>query len=95
MNQIGKEEILNLVEYYKFKSPCDVKILIDLIICTAEGCMRGREDLDIVKTQEIVTEFKCMISYDFIQNENKPTIVLIHGYGVNRKMWQPQLDFFE
>ena len=35
----------------------------------------------------------CMISYDYIQNENKPTVVLIHGYGVNRKMWQPQLDF--
>lgn len=35
----------------------------------------------------------CMISYDFIQNENKPIVVLIHGYGVNRKMWQPQLDF--
>lgn len=35
----------------------------------------------------------CMIFYDFIQNKNKPTVVLIHGYGVNRKMWQPQLDF--
>lgn len=61
MNQIGKEEILNLVEHYKFKNPCDVKILIDIIICTAEGCMRGGEDLDIVKTQVIVTQFKCMM----------------------------------
>jgi AcrR family transcriptional regulator len=61
MNQIGKEEIFNLVEYYKFKSPCDVKILLDLILYTAEGCMRGREELDIVNTQEIITEFKCMM----------------------------------
>jgi TetR/AcrR family transcriptional regulator len=61
MNQIGKEEILNLVEFYKFKSPCDVKILLDLIICTAEGCMLGGEDLDILKIQKIVTEFKCMM----------------------------------
>lgn len=35
----------------------------------------------------------CKIFYDFIENENKLTIVFIHGYGVNRKMWQPQLDF--
>lgn len=26
-----------------------------------EGCMRGREDLDVAKTQEIITEFKCMM----------------------------------
>ena len=35
----------------------------------------------------------CIIYYDFIQNGNKPTVVLIHGFGVNRKMWQPQLNF--
>lgn len=35
----------------------------------------------------------CSISYDFIENEGKPAVVLIHGFGVNRKMWQPQLDF--
>lgn len=34
----------------------------------------------------------CKISYDFIHNENATTIVLIHGYGVNGKMWQPQMD---
>lgn len=61
MNQIGKEEILNYIELYKFKDPCDVKVLFDLIFCAAEGCMRGREDLDIVKINEIVIEFKCMM----------------------------------
>jgi len=35
----------------------------------------------------------CLISYDFIHKGNKPTVVLIHGLGVDRKMWQPQLDF--
>jgi pimeloyl-ACP methyl ester carboxylesterase len=35
----------------------------------------------------------CVISYDFIKKDNAPTIVLLHGYGVNRKMWRPQLDF--
>lgn len=35
----------------------------------------------------------CTISYDLIQNIDKPAVVLIHGFGVNRKMWQPQIDF--
>lgn len=35
----------------------------------------------------------CKLSYDFIHNENAPTVVLIHGYGVNGKMWQSQTDF--
>jgi len=61
MNQIGKEEILNLVEYNKFKNPNDVKILLDLILNTAEGCMRDIEDLNMVKTNEIITEFNCMM----------------------------------
>jgi TetR/AcrR family transcriptional regulator len=61
MNQIGKEEILNFIELYKFKDTCDVKILFDLILYAAEGCMRGREDLDIVKISEIVIEFKYMM----------------------------------
>ena len=61
MNELGKEEILNLVEYDKFKNPRDVKVLLDLIICTAEGCMRGIEDLNVVKTQESVSEFKDMM----------------------------------
>lgn len=61
MAQIGKEELLNLVEYDRFKSSSDVNTLINIILSAAEGCMRGREDLDIVKTQEIITEFKCMM----------------------------------
>lgn len=61
MTQVGKEEILNLVEYDRFKSSSDVKVLIDIILYMAEGCMRGQEDLNIVKMQEIITEFKCMM----------------------------------
>ena len=35
----------------------------------------------------------CNLSYDYIEKVGASTVVLIHGYGVNRKMWQPQLDF--
>ena len=61
MTQNGKEEILKLVNYNKFKSKSDVKILLNIILYMAEGCMRGREDLDIVKIQEIITEYKGMM----------------------------------
>jgi len=61
MNQIGKEEILNLIEYDRFKNSCEVKVLLNIILSMAEGCMRGGEDLDTVKTQEIITEFKSMM----------------------------------
>ena len=42
--------------------------------------------------KEIISN-NCLISYDFIQTGKEPTVVLIHGFGVNRTMWQPQLDF--
>ncbi len=42
--------------------------------------------------KSIVTN-NCRVFYDFIPNENKPTVVLLHGYGINLKLWQPQLDF--
>ena len=61
MKQTGKEEILHLVDYDKFKNSSDVKILLDIILYMAEGCMRGREDLDIVKIQEIITEYNRMM----------------------------------
>jgi hypothetical protein len=61
MTQMGKEEILNLVNYDKFKNSSDVKVLLDIILSMAEGCMRGQEDLDILKMQKIIKEFKCMM----------------------------------
>lgn len=49
MLQTGEEEILKIIDYDKFKNPSDVKILLDIVLSAAEGCMRGLEDLDISK----------------------------------------------
>ncbi|MFZ5353511.1 MAG: alpha/beta fold hydrolase [Bacillota bacterium] len=35
----------------------------------------------------------CAVYYDCVKNENKTAVVLIHGYGVNRRMWEPQFDY--
>ncbi|MCM0650066.1 TetR/AcrR family transcriptional regulator [Clostridium swellfunianum] len=59
--QIGEEEMLNIIDYDKFKNPSDVKILLDIVLSVAEGCMRGLEDLDISKMQEKICEFKSMM----------------------------------
>ncbi len=37
----------------------------------------------------------CEIVYDYHENEHQPTIVLVHGYGVNRNMWRPQYKFLK
>ncbi|MFA5629417.1 MAG: alpha/beta hydrolase [Dehalococcoidales bacterium] len=34
----------------------------------------------------------CNVSYDLTGANHASAVVLIHGYGVNRKMWQPQLS---
>jgi 3-oxoadipate enol-lactonase len=34
----------------------------------------------------------CRVYYDFINNKGEFTVILIHGCGLNRKMWQPQMD---
>lgn len=62
MLQTGEGEILKIIYYDKFKNPSDVKILLDIVLSMAEGCMRGLEDLDILKMQEKVSEFKCMMN---------------------------------
>lgn len=62
MLQTEEEEILNIIDYDKFKNPKDVKILLDIVLSVAEGCMRGMEDLDITKIQEKVCEFKAMMN---------------------------------
>jgi AcrR family transcriptional regulator len=61
ITQIGKEEILNLIDHNRFKNANDVQVLFNIILSIAEGCMRGCEDLDIVKTQRIIEEFNCMM----------------------------------
>jgi AcrR family transcriptional regulator len=62
MLQTREEEILNIIDYDKFKNPKDVKILLDIVRSLAEGCMRGLEDLNIPKMQEKVIEFKDMMN---------------------------------
>lgn len=61
MMHTEKEEILNIVDYSKFKDPSDVVILLKIVLSTAEGLMRGREDLNIAKILEGVLEFKAMM----------------------------------
>lgn len=61
MIESGEEEVLKLVDYNKFKNPSDVEILHRIVFSIAEGCMRGREDLDVSKIQESVIEFKAMM----------------------------------
>ncbi|MBK1810740.1 TetR/AcrR family transcriptional regulator [Clostridium sp. YIM B02505] len=62
MLQTKEEEILNIIDYDKFKNPSDVKILLDIVLSVAEGCMRGLEDLDLWKIQGKVNEFKVMMN---------------------------------
>lgn len=61
LSQFGKEDILKLIDYERFKNPSDAKILLDILIFLAEGCMRGREDLDDAKIREILPEFRDMM----------------------------------
>lgn len=34
----------------------------------------------------------CLLAYDCWPGERVVTVVLLHGYGVNRRMWQPQVE---
>ncbi|WP_238881782.1 TetR/AcrR family transcriptional regulator [Clostridium sp. YIM B02551] len=62
MLQTREEEILNIIDYDKFKNPRDVKVLFEIVLSVAEGCMRGLEDLDISKIEKKVNEFKGMMN---------------------------------
>jgi pimeloyl-ACP methyl ester carboxylesterase len=42
--------------------------------------------------QKCIEPGGCRIFYDITGPLDAPAVVLIHGYGVNRKMWNPQLD---
>lgn len=59
--EAGEIEALKLVDYSKFKDPMDVKLLLNMILYMAEGCMRGHEDLDITKMDGIISDFKTMM----------------------------------
>ncbi|WP_158540661.1 TetR/AcrR family transcriptional regulator [Romboutsia weinsteinii] len=61
MIHIGKDEILDIVEYDRLKNPCDMKNLINMIFYIADGCMRGREELNITQINEIIIDFKNMM----------------------------------
>jgi pimeloyl-ACP methyl ester carboxylesterase len=42
--------------------------------------------------QKYIDSDGCRVFYDLTGPQDAPAVVLIHGYGVNRKMWNPQLD---
>jgi len=37
----------------------------------------------------------CHIAYDMDKKGDRPNVVLIHGYGVDCRMWQPQIEVLE
>lgn len=59
--QSGIQEILNILDYYPFKNAADAEVLVNIILCIAEGCMRGQEDLDSKKINEILPLFQNMM----------------------------------
>lgn len=59
--QLGKEELLKLIDRNKLIDPRDINILIDIIISIAEGCMRGCEDLNEKNISKKIIEFKHMM----------------------------------
>jgi AcrR family transcriptional regulator len=62
LTRIGKEDILKLIDYKQFQDPSDANVLIDIILFLAEGCMRGREDLNDAKIRGILPEFQDMMN---------------------------------
>lgn len=58
---IGKNEALALIDYDLLVNPSDAEVLIDIILCIAEGCMRGIEDLNDAKIREKLPEFQIMM----------------------------------
>lgn len=61
MTQFGKNELLSIINSEPFKNESDIPILIDIILYIAEGCMRGLEDLDVNRLNEIRPEFQQMM----------------------------------
>lgn len=45
--------------------------------------------------EKSIVSNECRIVYDLTRNGDKPAIAFLHGYGVNRSMWQPQMEFLK
>jgi AcrR family transcriptional regulator len=61
MAKLGIQEFLNIIDYKQFKNASDAEILINIILFIAEGCMRGQENLNNEKINEIVPLFQKMM----------------------------------
>ena len=62
MMKLGKKELVKIIRLDLFKDPDDAGDLIDIILNIVEGCMRGREDLEIEKIQEVIPEYQKMMA---------------------------------
>lgn len=62
MMQLGKKELIKIIRLDLFQDPDDAGDLIDIILSAAEGCMRGREDLDFRKIQQVIPEYRRMMA---------------------------------
>lgn len=62
MMKLGKKELVKVIRLDLFQNPDDAGDLINIILNLAEGCMRGREDLEIGKIQEAIPEYKKMMA---------------------------------
>lgn len=61
MTQLGISEVLDTINYRQFKIVSDAKILVNIILYIAEGCMRGQEDLDSEKINGLLPLFQEMM----------------------------------
>ncbi len=46
----------------------------------------------MIDVQKTLARDDCLLAYDYWPGERAVTVVLLHGYGVNRSMWQPQVE---
>ncbi len=62
MMKLGKKELVKMISLDQLQNPDAADDLINIILNLAEGCMRGREDLDIEKIQEMIPEYQKMMA---------------------------------
>lgn len=43
--------------------------------------------------EKLINRAGCKIAYEYFPGNQDTTIVLVHGYGLHRDMWQPQVEF--
>lgn len=61
MAKLGIQEFLGIIDYQQLKNASDAEMLVNIILYTAEGCMRGQENLDNEKINEILPLFQKMM----------------------------------